>query len=72
MKIFNFLQGLAGFGNLRFAEIKSCPSASPTYLLRKVETGDFMQKMTFYAHFMLQIMPTRTYQKWYELFYKWV
>ena len=35
--IFNFLQGLVGFGNLRFAEIKSCPSASPTYGLRKVE-----------------------------------
>ena len=28
MKIFNFLQGLVGFGNLRFAKIKSCPSAS--------------------------------------------
>ena len=39
MKIFKFLQGLVGFGNLRFAEIKSCPSASPTY-------GDFMPKMT--------------------------
>ena len=26
MKIFNFLQGLGGFGNFRFAEIKSCPS----------------------------------------------
>ena len=62
MKIFNFLQGLVGFGNLRFAEIKSCPSASP-------QSGDFMPKMNFYAHFMLQIMPTRTYQKWYELFY---
>ena len=37
MKIFKFLQGLVGFGNLRFAEIKSCPSASPTYELRKVE-----------------------------------
>ena len=28
--IFKLLQGLVGFGNLRFAEIKSCPSASPT------------------------------------------
>jgi len=37
MKIFKFLQGLVGFGNLRFAEIKSCPSASPTYEIRKVE-----------------------------------
>ena len=37
MKIFKFLQGLVGFGNLRFAEIKSCPSASPTCELRKVE-----------------------------------
>ena len=25
MKIFKFLQVLGGFGNLRFAEIKSCP-----------------------------------------------
>ena len=25
------LQGLVGFGNLRFAEIKSCPSASPKW-----------------------------------------
>ena len=33
MKIFNFLQGLVGFGNLCFAELKSCP----TYELRKVE-----------------------------------
>ena len=30
MKIFKFLQGLVGFGNLRFAEIKSCPSTYPT------------------------------------------
>ena len=37
MKIFKFLQGLVGFGNLRFAEIKSCPSTYPTYELRKVE-----------------------------------
>ena len=37
MKIFKFLQWLVSFGNLRFAEIKSCPSASPTYELRKVE-----------------------------------
>ena len=53
--IFNFLQGLVGFGNLRFAEIKSCPSASPTYELRKVEIS--CQKWLFmhilcckYAH----------------------
>ena len=52
MKIFKFLQGLVGLGNLRFAEIKSCPSASPT-----PQSGDFMPKMTFYAHFMLQICP---------------
>ena len=36
LKTFNFLQGLVGFGNLGFAEIKSCPSASPTYELPKV------------------------------------
>ena len=35
--IFNFLQGLVGFGNLRFAEIKSCPSTYPTCDLRKAE-----------------------------------
>ena len=40
MKIFKFLQGLVGFRNLRFAEIKSCPSASPTYELRKVEISE--------------------------------
>ena len=33
-----FLQGLVGFGNLCFAEIKSCPSASPT-----PQSGDFNQ-----------------------------
>ena len=37
MKIFKFLQGLVGFGNLRFAEIKSCPSTYPTCDLRKAE-----------------------------------
>ena len=37
MTIFNFLQGLEGFGNLRFAEIKSCPSTYPTYDLSKAE-----------------------------------
>ena len=39
MKIFNFLQGLEGFGNLRFAEIKSCPwspqSGDSTQSLKK-------------------------------------
>jgi len=35
--IFKFLQGLVGFGNLRFAEIKSCPSTYPTCDLRKAE-----------------------------------
>ena len=30
IKILKLLQGLVGFGNLRFAEIKSCPSAYPT------------------------------------------
>ena len=33
MKINKFLQGLVGFGNLRFAEIKSRPSAYQTYEL---------------------------------------
>ena len=42
MKISNFLQGLVGFGNLRFAEIKSCPSASPE--LRKVEISPILSK----------------------------
>ena len=37
MKIFKFLQGLVGFGNLCFAEIKSCPSTYPTWDLRKAE-----------------------------------
>ena len=35
--IFNFLQGLVGFGNLRFAEIKSCPSASPILSKKTVQ-----------------------------------
>ena len=47
MKIFKFLQGLVGFGNLRFAEIKSCPSASPTYELRKVEISTNIKLLTF-------------------------
>ena len=47
MKIFNFLQGLMGFGNLRFAEIKSCPSASPTYELRKVGISTNIKLLTF-------------------------
>ena len=33
MKIFKFLKGLVGFGNLCFAEIKSHPSAYQTYEL---------------------------------------
>ena len=37
MEIFKFLQGLVGFGNLCFAEIKSCPSTYPTYDLSKAE-----------------------------------
>ena len=37
IKIFKLLQGLVGFGNLRFAEIKSCPSTYPTCDLRKAE-----------------------------------
>ena len=37
MKIFKFLQGLVGFGNLRFAEIKSRPSAYQTSELSEAE-----------------------------------
>ena len=36
MKIFKFLQGLVGFGNFRFAEIKSHPSAYQTSPLLKM------------------------------------
>ena len=55
MKIFNFLQGLVGFGNLRFAEIKSCPSASPTYELRKVEIS--CQKWLFMHILCCKLCP---------------
>ena len=37
MKIFKFLQGLVGFGNLCFAEIKSRPSAYQTSELSEAE-----------------------------------
>ena len=37
IKIFKLLQGLVGFGYLRFAEIKSCPSAYQTSQLSKAE-----------------------------------
>ena len=30
MKIFKFMRRLVGFGNLCFAEIKSCPSTYPS------------------------------------------
>ena len=53
--IFNFLQGLVGFGNLRFAEIKSCPSASPTYELRKVEIS--CQKWLFMHILCCKLCP---------------
>ena len=55
MKIFKFLQGLVGFGNLRFAEIKSCPSASPTYELRKVEIS--CQKWLFMHILCCKLCP---------------
>ena len=58
---------LVGFGNLRFAEIKSCPSASPTYELRKVEISSKndpyycreknIKKLTFY-YFRLTYIHT--------------
>ena len=62
MKIFKFLQGLVGFGNLRFAEIKSCPSASPA----SEQSGDFidfMPKMTWrnYKSFGIRVTPPPPY-----------
>ena len=44
LKIFKFLAGLVGFGNLRFAEIKSCPSTYPTCDLRKAEIPQSLKK----------------------------
>ena len=37
INIFKLLQGLVGFGYLRFAEIKSCPSAYQTSELREAK-----------------------------------
>ena len=55
IKILKLLQGLVGFGNLRFAEIKSCPSASPTYELRKVEIS--CQKWLFMHILCCKLCP---------------
>ena len=61
------MQGLVGFRNLRFSEIKSCPSASPTLSSAKWR---FHAKNDFLCTFYVANMPTRTYQKWYEFIYK--
>ena len=58
--IFKLLQGLVGFGYLRFAEIKSCPSAYQTSELSEA-------KLIF--HYFLTLLSSKIFpQRGWEAF----
>ena len=64
IKIFKLLQGLVGFGNLRFAEIKSCPSAYQTSELSEAE----LILDQFLTLFSTKIFPQRGWEAFLAIF----